>query len=285
MTDYDYLGLLSSQPRGTVAATDVMALCTGSSAALKGITAAQIVPTLVQGTTTLTGVGTLTLSGGTLTGSNGGSTSLGSGTLTVSGGGGATISPGLGAFWTGSSWNRPASSSGTVVNSSNVTVTDVAGGPIDIFTSSGLGNNSIAGIDFATSGSFTKTALIGVNAFCDGYSGPGMWATGSDGNRYGMWCVGQASNNSYFQQSTWGTAYSLGAYNTTSLHIAPPGLITMQATWDGTTLSFYYLADNSGPSASKLLIYSLTPGVSVGAIGVGYARGSTVGGVKLWGLA
>ena len=229
----------------TPAATDILLVCTPESAEVMQSTRAQFLPSIVLGTTTLTGVGTITLgAGGTLTGSSGGTAGLGSATITFGGEGGGGIAAGP-LFGTTTAFTRPELSAfGTLYGTP--TCLDVSGGPIAITISASSGD-SFQVITQETSGSWTLTTLIEPPLQGYGNEDAFPW-TGpivSDGTGKFLlfaYCIG--SNPPQFTVQGWNGAGSFdvtyGDVVGTSYH----GAVWQRIVWNGTFFEFFISSNN-----------------------------------------
>jgi hypothetical protein len=155
--------------RSAVSGTDRFFLATGTSPEIESATLEMVAPTVILGTTTLVGVGTIILETGTLTGSSAGTSALGTATLTLGGGGGG-YAPFVG---NGTLTLDSLSSFGTsVVGSNPATYTSYSGGPIVLEQEHQGGNEWDLRLK-ATPGSvpYTITAMIEVAPLQPGYCG------------------------------------------------------------------------------------------------------------------
>jgi hypothetical protein len=225
---------------------------------------------ITDGTNTVTAVSDLIISsGGTLSGS-------GTGTATVSfgggSGGGPSIAPGIGTFWTGSAWNRPAGSSMTWINQAAASYNDVSGGPLQIY------GGTLGGWHFlseSVSGTFTHTFLFSANAQSGGGDSIGVMIGNTSSNNFMPMYI-------YFNQSPptvyvdhWGGLSGGGSYishpaNFNLITNGPPYCFRIKN--DGTNLTFWYSSDPVNDNAFTL-IYSETLATfmsSVNVIGFGY---------------
>jgi hypothetical protein len=240
---------------------------------------------VTDGTHTLTAISELVISGGTISGSNP------TGTLTVSsgGGGGPSIAPGIGTFWTGSAWNRPAGSSMTWINQAGASYNDVSGGPLQIYGGTAGGWHFLSE---SVSGTFTHTFLFSANGRPAGGDSIGVMIGNTSSNNFMPMYI-------YFNQSPptvyvdhWGGLSGGGSYisHPASFNLitnGPPYCFRIQN--DGTNLTFWYSSDPVNDNAFTL-IYTETLATfitSVNVIGFGYYNNDTTSqhtSIALYGL-
>lgn len=177
---------------------------------------------VTNGTTTLTGVTTLTISSGiTLTGSGS------NGTLTASGGGGggSSLAPNVGV-----ALSRPALASLTVTNLGTNTATDVSGGGPIAIQATETGSVSLITFGESVSGSsWTRTILVEEQVNASGSSqGTGIYAKDGSGLMVCMLHL-PGSNGFYFFNCNSNTSIAGSASSIVSLfNVARPLWMKMQ---------------------------------------------------------
>jgi hypothetical protein len=239
MGDFLSYGALASP-----AATDIVLACTATNAQVMQSTRAQFMPTITDGTTTLTGVGTIILDGGTVSGSSGGTAGLGSATFTFSGSGGGGITAGP-LFGTTTTFSRPALSTfGTLYGAP--TCEDFEGGPISISLNASPGD-SFNILTQEVSGSWTLTTLIEppLQGYGNGSAYPWTGPMVSDGSGKFLlfaYCIG--SNPPQFTVQGWNSAGSFDVTYGNVVGTSYHGAVWQRIVWNGTFFEFFISSNN-----------------------------------------
>lgn len=251
--------------RTTVAGTDRMFIATGASPQIESTTLDLLLPSVSDGTTTLTGVGTIVLDGGTVSGSNGGTSALGSATLTITGGGGFSPGPisGIAPF------TRDALSSfGTsVVGAEAAVYTDFGSGkPIQVQQAGANANGWDYRVKAAPSLPFTVTAMAEFNPFLPAFVvGAPIILIDSSGQFIAFTLTGGAVGINF---SYWTSPTSFDTNNTIGASSTYPAALWVRAVVDSSNITGFL--SSNGIDWSQVFQVGLTSFLVSAPVAMGF---------------